>query len=279
MADFDRAVIVGVGLLGGSIGMALRDRGLASQVVGFGRRRESLKLAYELGAVDSFCTELGEACSEADLVLVCTPVQLVPELVLECQQHVKPGALITDVGSTKRTICEHLADTATTTFCGSHPLAGSDRSGVESAERQLLEGKLTVITPAETTPSALVDRTEKLWRDLGSRTVQMSPKEHDEAIARTSHLPHVVAAALAGLTPDELLPLAATGWCDTTRVAAGQVELWTQILQENRGPALAAVREYSDSLQSWLAALETGDAEQLGNLLALGKKKRDTLGN
>ncbi len=279
MPQFERVVIVGVGLLGGSIGLALRRRGLAQAVVGVGRQPAKLAEAQRLGAVDRFETSLALACAGADLAVVCTPVDQVAQYVADCQRAMPWGGLITDVGSTKVRICRELQLAEVTSFCGSHPLAGSDRSGVAFATADLLEGRLTVVTPSPTTPVELLERTEQLWQALGSRTVRMSPEAHDLAIARTSHLPHIVAAQLAASTPTELLPLAATGWCDTTRVAGGSVELWRQILEDNCGPVLEALEQYAGGLEQWMSALRQRDGKQLEQLLEAGKIQRDSVGN
>ena len=279
MADFERTVIVGVGLLGGSIGKALRERNLSGTVVGVGRRLEPLQVARDLGAIDEFEVDIETACAAADLVVVCTPVQQVVDYVRRASTAVQPDALMTDVGSTKASICQQLQRLGVSQFCGSHPLAGSDKSGVEYADAALFVDKTVVVTPTEETQPASLERVEKFWQSLGSRTLQMKPLEHDDALAITSHLPHVAASALAAATPEALLPLAASGWCDTTRVAAGSVELWLQILEENREPVLAALASYSNSLQTWIEALEHQDAAAIESLLTLGKNKRDSVGN
>lgn len=279
MAQFERVVIVGVGLLGGSVGLALRQRNLADCIVGVGRHTATLEQALALRAISELDTDVTRACRDADLAVICTPVQQVAEHVARCLPLMRPEGLLTDVGSTKRTICESLPPAAHELFCGSHPLAGSDKSGVAHADANLFEGRLAVVTPTASTPAGLAERTEALWQALGSRTLRMAPAEHDEALARTSHLPHLVAAALAGATAEELLPLAASGWCDTTRVAAGNVELWRQIVGENRTPVLKALREFAHSLEDWIDALQRGDDGRLTQLLESGKQKRDSVGN
>jgi prephenate dehydrogenase len=279
MALFERVVIVGVGLLGGSIGLALRERQLAHSIVGYGRNPERLRQAFDCGAVTEVSSEFRQACQGADAIIVCTPVQQVAGLVLEGLTAARSDVLITDVGSTKLGICQAVAGHADQNFCGSHPLAGSDKSGVVHARADLLVERLTVVTPNSNTPASLVERTERLWRQLGSRTLRMTPQDHDRALASTSHLPHIVASALAAATPDELLPLVATGWCDTTRIAAGAAELWRQILEENRQPIIEALEDYSNSLTHWLTALRSGDGQQLEQLLQAGKQKRDSVGN
>jgi prephenate dehydrogenase len=284
--QFERAVIVGVGLLGGSIGMALRERKLAKMVVGVSRKQSNLAAAIERGAIDMSSPSLEEACQGADLAIICTPVQTVAAHVVRCAQQMPNGGLITDVGSTKQNIVEAVAQTsAIAAFVGSHPLAGSEKSGVEYAKEDLLENRLVVVTPG-LEPARLNQgqldlavRAESLWHALGARTMRMSPSEHDHAVARTSHLPHLLASALAGATPETVLPLAASGWCDTTRVASGGAELWRQIFEDNRTPIVSALEEFSAILQQWLDALRNGDSNRLTELLIEGKQKRDSLGN
>jgi prephenate dehydrogenase len=284
--QFERAVIVGVGLLGGSIGLALRNRKLAKRVVGFSPRGSSLDAAVARGAIDASSQTIQEACQGSDLVIVCTPVQSVAEQVQQCARHMAPNGWITDVGSTKEKIVTSIAATAAIDqFIGSHPLAGSEKSGVDFARENLLEKKLVVVTPHTIHSSKTARQTElavlaeQLWKSLGARTMRMNPQDHDAAVARTSHLPHILASALAAATPDSVLPLAASGWCDTTRVASGGVELWRQIIDENRTPIVDALEEFSTTLQLWLTALRNEDGPTIEQLLTDGKKKRDSLGN
>ncbi len=290
MKQYERAVIVGVGLLGGSIGLALRARKLAKYVVGISPRGSSLALAIELGAIDSASTSFAAACRDADLAIVCTPVQSVAEHVLQCYQAMPTDSLITDVGSTKESIVAAIGRTeAYRSFIGSHPLAGSEKSGVEHARDSLFNDKLVVVTPADidndanhevvARQSQLAAGVELMWQSLGARTLKMSPRAHDAAVAQISHLPHLLASALAASTPPELLPLAASGWCDTTRVAAGGVLLWRQILEDNRQPVIAALEGFSTQLNEWLTALRDNDVQKLEALLLEGKQKRDALGN
>lgn len=278
MTGYERVAIVGVGLLGGSIGLALQQRKLAGRVIGIGRSTTALDQALAAGAIEEVSTDIATGCRDADLVVVCTPVHYVADQVRACADVLAPGACVTDVGSTKSRICQELSDCAHL-FCGSHPLAGSDKSGVAHARADLFQGRQAVITPLPTTPPSLADRAAAFWQLLGSETRVMSPAEHDEAVARTSHLPHLLAAALAKNTPQAVLPLAASGWCDTTRVAAGGVEMWTQILQDNRQAVASALRDFKQDLDSWLSALEANDSEQLQHLLSVGKQQRDSVGN
>ncbi len=280
MPQYNRVVIVGVGLLGGSIGMALRARGLAKEIVGVGRSGRLPQEAIGLGAVDRVETDIQGAARNADLAVVCTPVRLVAESAANCAAVMHGDGLITDVGSTKATIVQAVEQAGLgCMFCGSHPLAGSHKSGASHGSATLFENKLVVVTPTPKTPGQLAERTEEFWRSIGARTSRMSPIEHDEALARTSHLPHVVAAALAAVTPIELLPLVGTGWRDTTRIAQGSASLWRQILEENSVPVQHALENFACSIDQWLSALRSGDGDRLEKLLESGKATRDALGS
>ena len=277
---YRKAVIVGVGLLGGSIGLALRHRQLVEEIVGVGRPGNPPLAALEIGAVDRIEETIAAAARDADLIICCAPVQQIPEHAEACAAVMDPHGLITDVGSTKLTIAEHISrGQSAKLFIGSHPLAGGTGSGCRFAKDDLLVGSLVVVTPLTTSSPELISRTEQLWHSLGARTTRMSPEQHDVALAQTSHLPHLLASALAGATPRELLPLTATGWQSTTRVAAGSAELWRQILEENRLPALQALQNFGKVLAQWVAALENNDGQALQQLLEEGKATRDALGS
>ncbi len=281
MAQYEHVVIVGVGLLGGSIGMALRQRGLAKTVVGVGRNAERLELAVELGAIDSYSLDLTQACQAANIAIVCTPVQNVGQSVLGCLSAM-PGGIVTDVGSTKATICQYVSEhakTASARFVGSHPLAGSEKVGVEHSDANLLDGRICVVTPTEATSSDDIAQVRSLWEQLGSQVLEMDPQSHDAAIARTSHLPHVVSSALAASTPKSVLQLVASGWLDTTRIAAGSPELWQQIVDENTASVTEALKEFAAHLDRWIEAIEAGETTKIRELLELGKQQRDSVGN
>ncbi|MEM8732976.1 MAG: prephenate dehydrogenase/arogenate dehydrogenase family protein [Planctomycetota bacterium] len=278
MTRFDRVVIVGVGLLGGSIGLSLRERKLARSVIGTSRSPRNRDLAIQRGAVDECFDNVRQACERgADLVIICTPVQHIASAARDCQSTLRPGGLITDVGSTKAQICEELVDVPR--FLGSHPLAGSDKSGVEFASSDLFQDRTTVLTPRNDQDGELLQAAHAFWQGLGSKTITMPPAEHDAAVAATSHLPHILAAALAGSTTEALLPLVASGWMDTTRIASGNVEMWQQIVQENQRPILNALIDFQESLGDWIQAIENKDGDQIASLLTLGKRIRDTVGN
>jgi prephenate dehydrogenase len=262
---FGTAVIIGVGLIGGSIGMALRSRRLASHVIGVGRNAASLEQAVQSGALDRATIELESAAADADLIVVCTPVNRIAADVLRAALAAPADVLITDVGSSKRQIVEAVERNARSaaTFVGAHPIAGSERRGAAHAGPDLFEGRVCIITPTPRTPLDRTRETLALWTALGCRVVEMSPAEHDEILAYTSHLPHAVAAALAGSVPAEWLPLAAGAYRDGTRVAAADTELWAAIFRENRGPMLKALGTLQDCLDAFKYALMTDDEEAI----------------
>jgi prephenate dehydrogenase len=257
--------IVGVGLIGGSIGMTLRSRGLASQVIGVGRDLRTLATAQERGAVDQATTSLVEGVSNADVVVICTPVSRIAVDVRRTSEIAGPGVLVTDAGSTKRQIVETVErhGRSAGVFVGAHPLTGSERSGAAHARAGLFEGRVCVLTPTARTPADRMRQARSFWSGLGCRVLEMSPAEHDEVLAYTSHLPHALAAALAASVPTEWLPLAAGAFRDGTRVAAADAELWTVIFQVNRGPLLKALGTLHDRLAALKYSLMTDDEKTI----------------
>jgi prephenate dehydrogenase len=256
--------IIGVGLIGGSVGLALRERGLARRVVGIGRDEARLAQAHRLGAVDEATTDLARGVAGAEVVIVGTPVHRIAAAVIAAAGSLSDGGWITDTG-TKREIVAAVAqqNRARGLFVGAHPIAGSERQGAAHARADLFEGQTCVLTPTAATPARLVDRARAFWEALGSRVRTMTPEAHDAALARTSHLPHAVAAALAATVPPECLPLAAGAYRDGTRVAAAAGALWTAIFQQNRHALLDALTTFEDHMAQFRRALEADDPDQL----------------
>jgi prephenate dehydrogenase len=268
--------VIGVGLIGGSIGRALRSRRIASEVIGVGRNPASLDEAVRLGAIDRGTTEVRDGVATADIVVVCTPVNRVAEDVKAASEAAPADVLIMDVGSTKRQIVESVErQPRASVFVGSHPIAGSERRGAIHARPDLFEDRPCVLTPTPRTRADRLDRARRFWTALGGRVLEMGPAEHDEILAYTSHLPHSIAAALASAVPADWLPLAAGAFRDGTRVAAADTGLWTAIFRENRGPLLKAL----DSLQARLAhfkyALMTDDEEAIRHWWDQARHHRD----
>jgi len=281
MRRLKNVAIVGVGLIGGSIGLALRQRGLADAVLGIGRRQASLRTARRVGAVTNTTVDLAKGVADAELIVVCTPVDRIVEQVREAAAHCPEGTLITDAGSTKRTIVAALDGQLPRgcRFLGSHPLAGSEKAGAAHANADLFEGRIAILTPTKNTHAEDFDALDACWSARGSVVIQMPPEEHDRALAATSHLPHLVAATLAGILPENCFRLAAAGVLDATRIASGDPELWTQILIQNRENVLASLGQYERALGAMRAAIVAGDRDALQELLTVAKKNRDALGS
>lgn len=273
----DVAAIVGVGLIGGSLAAALRSRRLAREVVGVGRSAGRLNLARDLGQIDRASTSLAEAAHAADLIVFCTPVDRIVEGVREAAVVSRPGTVITDAGSVKKWICEELSGTLAphVHFVGSHPMAGSERQGCQYADPELFHGRRCVITPLPQTNRSAVERISRMWRSVGGDVVQLSPDEHDALVARASHVPHVVAAALAATLPPRAYPLASTGFRDSTRIAGGDPELWTQILRQNRDEVELGLQDVIEGLQKFQQALSAEDQGRLFELLRDGVLARE----
>ena len=277
MHHWNTVAIVGVGLIGGSIGLALRERKLARRIVGIGRRQQSLDRAVRLKAIHAGTTDLASGVAKADLIVVCTPVDAIVDHVTACAKYAPARAIITDAGSTKQHIVERLDARlpGSSRFVGSHPLAGSEKTGPEHARSDLFEGRVVVVTPSRRSDRGDTQQITKFWESLGARVVTMTPAAHDAAVAATSHAPHVVASALAAATNSRDLPLVAGGWLDTTRIAAGDEELWRQILLDNRENTLAALERFQAALAEFRSAMEHSDGTKLKHLLRKGRKRRE----
>jgi prephenate dehydrogenase len=273
--------VVGVGLIGGSIGLAARRRGLAKRIIGVGRQPATLDRARQLGAIDEACADLADAVGQAEVAVFCTPVTLIAEQVLAAAPRCAAGTLLTDAGSTKGAIVEAIDGRLPqgVAFVGSHPVAGSEKRGPDHADADLFQDRVTVVTPTPASDPAAVARTIAFWRALGSRVICMDPEQHDRALAVTSHLPHLLASALAGTLPPDLHALTANGFRDTTRIAAGDPALWTGILMQNRAALLDALGKLQNQVGEFQKALTQGDQDAIADLLARGKRSRDALGN
>jgi prephenate dehydrogenase len=273
-----KIAVIGVGLMGGSVGMAALRRNVVREVMGIHPDSDPPDVAMHLGATTGQTYVIEEGVADVDLVVVCTPAGEVTTRGRVAAAHCKPTAVITDVASTKSQIVQTM-DALPGRFVGGHPLTGSHESGVEAARPDLFVGQRVVLTPtAETDESALHD-VERFWQALGAETQRMSPTAHDQALAATSHLPHWVAAALAAATPPEYFPFVAGGWKDTTRVASGNVEMWRDIFTENREHLLSAHERFIETLDQFRQAIEDDNIEALIQLLEQGKQNRDALGS
>jgi prephenate dehydrogenase len=271
--------IFGPGLMGASLLMALRERCPAVRLGAWARRAEALKELQECGLADFVSTDAAKVASEAELAVLCVPVDRLAEAAQAMAPGVGSGAVVTDVGSVKQTVVGDLEKIfqAHGNFVGSHPMCGSEEAGLAAARADLYEGALCVVTPTEASTASAVERVEALWRSVGARTTRLAPDEHDHAAALASHVPHVAAAALVELVAaggPAAAELCAGGFRDTTRVAAGLPDLWTAILQANRHEVAAGLVRLSDLLQETARALENHDTNKVRALLESARQHR-----
>jgi prephenate dehydrogenase len=281
--QFKKITIVGVGLLGGSIGLAVRQRRLAGEIAGFVRRAASVKDCEKAGALDYATTDLLAAVSGADLVILCPPLAQMRSLAEQILPALKRGAIVTDVGSVKAGVVrelESLVQKAGAHFVGSHPMAGGEKMGVLAARADLYANSVCVVTPTKKSNAAAVRKLEKFWQSLGARTLRLDAAQHDLLVSRSSHLPHVVAATLANLVlnpsnPKTQVELCATGFRDTTRIASGSPEMWRDITLANRKNISRSVNAFVAGLKKFQSALKQNDAKAVEKFFATAKARRD----
>jgi prephenate dehydrogenase len=280
---WNKITIVGVGLLGGSLGLALKRHKLAREVAGFVRRKASLKDCESAGAVDYATTDLLAAVSGADLVVLCTPLAQMRQLVQQMLPALKRGAVVTDVGSVKASVVrelEAMLARAGAHFVGSHPMAGAETTGVLAARANLFECAVCVTTPTAKTNKAALRAVENLWKSVGGRLLRLAPESHDKLVSRSSHLPHVVASVLAAVVLDPKQPkqqalLCANGFRDTTRIASGSPEMWRDIVQTNRIEVRKALDSFVRELQRAQVVIRQGNPKAIAKLFETAKTRRD----
>ena len=291
-ADFSQIkniTILGVGLIGGSLGLALKAKGFRGKITGLGRRMQTLDIALERGAVDNATTDFHTGLHNADIVVIGTPVDLIPKMVqriADIRTSDPRTLLITDVGSIKGPIVEEIENFLNTSdlyFVGSHPMAGSEQTSVAAARVDLLEGAKCIVTPTDNTYPQALQLVADLWRFVDTQVCYLSPTDHDLLIAGASHLPHLIASILTNTVGDigndtaKALDFAATGFRDTTRIAAGSPELWRAIFMQNAHSLLPMIDSTIQNLAQFKALLENQDDVEIERLLAHAKMLRDTL--
>jgi prephenate dehydrogenase len=280
---WQKVTLVGVGLLGGSLGLALKERRLAKTVYGYVRRSASIVECEKLGLVDQASRDLGEAVADANLIVLCTPLAQMPELIQQMLPALNSGALVTDVGSVKALLVQQLEPLVASRqarFIGSHPMAGSEKIGASAARADLFEKSTCIITPTAKSDPDAVTRVEELWRSVGARPMMLPPEVHDEYVSRSSHLPHVVAAELANYVlspayPREQSLLCANGFRDTTRIASGSPEMWRDIALANRKNLARVLGVFIEDLQELQLALERADTKAIEEFFETAKQRRD----
>lgn len=281
--QFQKIAIIGVGLLGGSLGLAIKQRKLAAKVDGYVRRSASISDCEKMGVVDHATRDIKRAVENADLIILCTPLSRMRELSEEMIPALKPGAIITDVGSVKASVVQELEtlfSKANAHFIGSHPMAGGEKTGMSAAKADLFDNAVCVITPTAQSNAQAIQVVENFWKAIGSRVVKLSPETHDELVSRSSHLPHVIAAELANyvLSPThakEQALLCANGFRDTTRIASGSPEMWRDIAAANQKNLSRVLGVFIEGLQEFRHALDSGDTKSIEEFFEKAKQRRD----
>ena len=285
---FKQMTIVGVGLLGGSLGMICKQQGVASTIIGTSRRVENLKKAVQLQAIDRFTTDLAEAASGSDLLVLATPVDAFEPALKTCASRLAPGGIVTDVGSVKGALVARMEALVPEGIAvvGAHPIAGKEKSGVEEASLDLFRGARCILTPTtRTSPAALV-KIRQLWEATGAQISEMDPELHDRVLAAVSHLPHMVAYALVNAIASiqetqmptlDLQSLSGGGYKDTTRIAASSPEMWRDICLWNRENLVSQIDTYLSCLEKLKALIKAGDGGGLCREMERAKQVRERL--
>jgi prephenate dehydrogenase len=275
--------------MGASLGLALKKGIIAKTVVGFARRPATRKMALKRRIVDVVCDRIEDAVQSADLVVICAPVGIIPGLVKQCLPFVRDKTVITDVGSSKAGIVSEIEKNRVkrgekgknVNFVGSHPIAGSEHHGLEAARVDLYRGAVVALTPTPCVSKKALRVVSKFWRALGAEIVVVSPQEHDRIVARTSHLPHIIAALLAACVgrknSGRYGKLCGTGFRDTTRVAEGDPELWRDILENNACFLMKELEAFERELKHLLAGLKKNGRGVIGQCLRKGRDRRRNL--
>ncbi len=277
---FPTVAIVGLGLMGGSIALELKKKKLASCVIGVSRSNVNRKSALKRRAVDEAHAQIGPFLARADLVVLATPVRTILPLLKECLPHLGKNTLVTDVGSAKGEIVRE-ASKLSCLFIGGHPIAGTERSGMDSATLDLFKKKKWILTPTSQVKATLRHRLMRLIRALGSEVLLMDPDEHDKIFAAVSHLPNLLAYTLMNSLCDfdraKIRKMAGSSLLGMTRVASSPPEMWRDILLSNRVEVLRRIFRFEVELKKLKNALQAGDEKKIFKFLAWGKKLKDQL--
>jgi prephenate dehydrogenase len=276
MKLFNKVGIVGVGLIGGSIALALKKHRLCQTIIGISRSRKTLLLAKARRAIDIGSQDI-RLLKEADLVVLATPITVTLRLSPLISKIIKKGCIVTDVGSTKEQVVSKL-DSIFANYLGTHPLAGSEKQGVAFAGADIFENSICILTPTENTKPQTLARIKKLWFKIGAESVVLPADSHDRMISLISHLPHAVAFALMDTIPSSCLKLAPPSLKDTTRITASDSRIWGDIFLSNKRNIIRSIGTYQSKLEHLKKTLQRGDRRSLIRLLEEAKKKRETLG-
>ena len=276
---FRRVAIVGVGLMGASLGLAIKKKGLSREVVGIGRHETSLREATDVGAINESFLDLKKGLNGADLIVLATPVHTILEILDFLGKEHRRGCIVTDLGSTKAAIVERAEKILhhSMLFVGSHPLVGSEKKGPTYANAALYENATCVMTPTDKTNRLAKEKIKHFWLQLGAHIKIMSPQEHDEALAYISHLPHLAVFGLMKAIPDQFLEYATQSLRDTTRIAASDAHVWRDIALSNSKNLLKSLDETVRVLSSIRKAIVSSDAQALDEIFKAAQAKRESI--
>lgn len=284
---FKKAAIIGVGLIGGSIAMVLREKGFAGSITGIGRGLKNLKTAKRLGIIDSYTQDVGEGVSGADLVIVAVPVLKIADIIKTASRFLKPPCIVTDAGSVKKAVIDAVGPLLPkgVRFVPGHPIAGTENSGAEAAFPTLFQGRLCILTPVKDTDKDALDSVRALWEAAGSRVVEMDADTHDKILAAVSHLPHVIAYTLVNAVAEsagkeeDILGYSAGGFKDFTRIASSSPEMWTDICAMNGDNIVRMIELFQNRLDALKSLIAGKDLEGIKSDFGKAKALRDSLIN
>ena len=280
-----RLAIIGVGLIGGSLALALKEAGAVGEVIGCGRGKPNLEKAIELGVIDTYSRDPLEAVADADVIFLATPVKTLGAVTQQCLPGLKPGAVITDGGSVKGDVVRMIEPLLPTGvhFVPGHPIAGTENSGAEAAFSSLYRGKRCILTPTENTDPQALELIERMWRTVGSDVVRMPLEKHDKVLAAISHLPHMVAYSLVNAVgsydhyEENILEYSAGGFRDFTRIASSDPTMWRDIAETNREALLEMMERFESSFAELKVDIAEGNGDKLFEFFLRSKQLRDAI--
>lgn len=282
---FNKVAIIGAGLIGGSLAMVLRQKGISSQIIGIGRGIKNLETAKKLGVVNSYTQDVQEGVKDCDLVVVATPVASIVKIVKDILPFLKNGAIITDVGSVKKAVVDEIEGfmPEKVFFIGGHPIAGTENAGVEAAFPTLFQNRKCILTPTKKTDKIALESVKAIWEAAGSQVILMERERHDKILASVSHLPHVVAYALVNAVADmtdldeNIIAYSAGGFKDFTRIASSPPEMWRDICLLNRDAILDMIKRFKARLSKLEMLIEAKDGEGIYGEFERAKEVKDSL--